>query len=462
MTNAPFMLNVDFDMFVNSPVVVRQGMCVLLGTNNERESAFVQFPQIFYDAPKDDPFGNQFVTLFQYLVPGIAGIQRLFYCGTGCFLRRKVIYGLWPDDEDTSIVGNLSDNGLVKEYGNSKEFLESAARALKGKIEFPTNLSNNLEAACQVAGCAYENGTDWGNKVGWIYGSTTEDILTSLIIHNKGWMTIYVAPDPPAFLGCAPSVGPVAMTQQKRWSTGLLEVLVSRNSPIFGFLTAKRQFRQCLAYVFLLSWSIESIPELCYAALPAYCIIANSHFLPKVHEPAICIPVAIFVLYNLYTLLEYLKTGLSFRVWWNNQRMARIAATNAYLFGVLGVLLKFLGLSETVFEVTPKDQPTDDDVSEANTEFTFNEMPLFVPGTAVLLVHITSMFTILSGLRRPVSGENGVGPLEVLCSIWVILCFWPFLKGLFRKGKYGIPLPTIFKSAALALVFVNLCWASVG
>ncbi|GKV17640.1 hypothetical protein SLEP1_g28114 [Rubroshorea leprosula] len=449
-------------MFVNNPEVVRQAMCLLLGTNNERESAFVQFPQIFYDTPRDDPYGNQFVVLYKYACPGITGIQGFFYAGTGCFHRRKVIYGLWPGDEDNSIVGNLSYNGLVKEYGNSREFVESAARALKGKIKFQNNLPNNLEAACQVADCSYEYGTNWGNKHGWMYGSVVEDILTGLTIHKKGWKTIYVAPDPPAFLGCAPSVGPVALAQQKRWATGLLESLVGRNSPILGFLTAKLLFRQCLAYVWVLSWGLGSVPELCYAVLPVYCIITNSHFLPKVHEQMVYIPVAIFVLYNLYTLLEYIKTGLSLRTWWNNQRMARITATTAYLFGALGVLLKFLGLSETIFEVTPKDQPTDDDVSEANTEFTFDEKPLFVPGTALLLVHIAAMFTILSGLRRPISDEHGVGPLEVLCSMWVILCFWPFLKGLFRKGKYGIPLLTIFKSAVLVLVFVNLCWTTMG
>jgi hypothetical protein len=30
-----------------------------------------------------------------------------------------------------------------------------------------------------------------------------------------------------------------------------------------------------------------------------------------------------------------------------------------------------------------------------------------------------------------------------------VLCFWPFFKGLFGKGKHGIPMYTICKSAAL-------------
>jgi branched-subunit amino acid ABC-type transport system permease component len=70
----------------------------------------------------------------------------------------------------------------------------------------------------------------------------------------------------------------------------------------------------------------------------------------QVQEQAFYIAVAVFIIYNLYTLPEYLRTGLPVRAWWNNQRMARITAMNAWLFGFLGVILKLLGISETVFE----------------------------------------------------------------------------------------------------------------
>ena len=123
--------------------------------------------------------------------------------------------------------------------------------------------------------------TIWA-QVGWIYGSTTEDVHTGLVIHKKGWRSVLCTPEPPAFLGCAPNSGPSSMTQQKRWATGLLEILFSKNCPIFLTLFEKLQFRQCLAYLWLFSWGLRSIFELCYAALPAYCIITNSHFLPKV------------------------------------------------------------------------------------------------------------------------------------------------------------------------------------
>ena len=52
MTNAPYMLNVDCDMFVNEADVVRQAMCIFLqkSKNSINHCAFVQYPQDFYDS----------------------------------------------------------------------------------------------------------------------------------------------------------------------------------------------------------------------------------------------------------------------------------------------------------------------------------------------------------------------------------------------------------------------------
>ncbi|PRQ52741.1 putative cellulose synthase (UDP-forming) [Rosa chinensis] len=465
MTNAPYMLNVDCDMFASSPNIILHAMCMLLGSKNENENAFVQCPQVFYGGLKDDPFGNHMVVLWKYVAHGISGIQGPFYSGTGCVHRRRVIYGLSPNyvkvgetNAKSMMQGKSVDEELLDMFG--KEFTKSAADALNGKAECSNMLTKTIEAACLVAGVGYEYGTQWGKKVGWMYGSTTEDILTGLSIHNKGWRSILYAPDPPAFLGCAPTGGPASMTQQKRWATGLLEILLSKNCPIFGTLFANLQFRQCLAYFWILSWGLRSVPELCYAALPAYSIITNSHFLPKGPERAYYIPISVFLFYNLYTLLEYLRTSLSIRAWWNNQRMGRITTMSAWLFGFLGVILKLLGISETVFEVTRKDQSTSSDEGTEDTEagkFTFDQSPVFVPPTAMLFMQLTALATALLRLQPPARDGVGSGSLETMCSVLLVVCLLPFLKGLFGSGKYGIPMSTIFKSAGLALLFYTLC-----
>ncbi|KAH9669527.1 cellulose synthase-like protein B4 [Citrus sinensis] len=369
----------------------------------------------------------------------------------------EVFFNTVPESSNNNH-GKVADDELLKKFGNSKEFINSAAHALKGKAYFTSILSKSLDVVHQVAGCDYEHSSDWGKKVGFLYGSITEDMITGMMIHAKGWRSGYCSPDPRAFLGCGALADPAAMSQQKRWATGFLEILFSKTNPIFACFTSKLQFRQCLAYLWILIWGLRSIPEVCYAALPAYCIITNSSFLPKIQELGICIPVTLIVIYKVYTLSDYIRIGFPIDSWWVNSCMERIFATGAWFLGLLNVILKFLGLSETIFEITQKfHQPRTpaDDCGEDDDKMIFDESPVFIPGTTILLVHVTALAMALLGLEA--QGGQGTGLGEFFCSTYVVLCFLPFLQGLFRRGKYGIPLPTICKSSALALLFVHLC-----
>lgn len=173
----------------------------------------------------------------------------------------------------------------------------------------------------------------------------------------------------------------------------------------------------------------------------------------QVQDPAVLIPTSVFVTYNLYTLLEHRRTELSIRAWWNNTRMGRITTVTAWLFGFFSVTLKLLGLSEMVFEITKKDpSPASAEAGDKDAgRFTFDGSPIFVPATALLLLHLTALAAALvAPSQLGVESRKG----EIICSVLVVLCFSPFLKGLFGKGKYGIPTSTICKSAGLVLVFL--------
>jgi len=117
-------------------------------------------------------------------------------------------------------------------------------------------------------------------QLGWLYDSVAEDTNTSIGIHLRGWTSSFISPDPPAFLGSTPSVGPEAIVQHRRWATGSIEVLFNKQSPLIGF-RRKIKFRQRLAYFWVLM-CIRSIPELVYCLLPAYCLLNNSALFPKV------------------------------------------------------------------------------------------------------------------------------------------------------------------------------------
>ncbi|KAL2328374.1 hypothetical protein Fmac_021801 [Flemingia macrophylla] len=457
ITNAPFMLNVDCDMIVNNPKVILHALCILLDSRGEKEVAFAQFPQQFYATLKDDPFGNQMAIFTKYLTAGIAGLQGPFYGGTNCLHRRKVIYGISPDNMEKG--SSISEKDLKENFGVSKEFMESAADALEGRACLPNdiNISNAVDIASQVANCGYEHATAWGKQVGWIYGSVTEDKLLGLIIHEKGWRSELCTPTPIAFTGFAPGGGPTTMTQQKRWATGLLEIFFSKHCPIIGTLLRGLTLRQCLAYMWIINWGLKPVFEVCYACLIAYCILTNSNFIPK--DLGMCIPIAFFIIYKGYTISEYIASGLSIRAWWNNQRMSRITPMNAGFCAFLSILLKLLRISETVFDITKKDLPTSKDVEDDKDvgRYTFDESLVFLPGTTILLLQLTSMVIKLLGLQPLSQSGNRCGPGEIFCCVYLIICYWPFLRGLFETGKYRIPLSTVSISTILTYLFVHVC-----
>ncbi|XP_040872662.1 cellulose synthase-like protein H1 isoform X3 [Glycine max] len=441
ITNAPFMLNVDCDMIVNNPKIVHHALSILLDHKGEKEVAFVQFPQKFYATLKDDPFGNQMTILAKYLAAGIGGLQGPFYGGTNCFHRRKVIYGLSPENiEKDKFSGNsISEEELKQKFGTSKEIMKSVACTLEGRTYSynDINISNVVDVASQVAGCAYEYGTGWGKQMAWIYGSVTEDVLTGLTIHKKGWRSEFCMPSPIGFTGFAPGGGPNSMAQQKRWATGLLEMFFCKHCPIISTLFHKLTLRQCLAYMWIINhWGLMSVFEVCYACLLAYCIITNSNFLPQ--DLGICIPAAFLVIYKIYTASEYLAEGLSIRAWWNNQRMSRITPMNAGFCAFLSVLLKLFRISETVFDITKKDLPSAKDVGDDKDagRYTFDESVVFLPGTTILLVQLTAMVIKLLGFQPPVatqSGKHGCGlgprnmyPYCIFCNLQVIYCMGIF------------------------------------
>lgn len=68
LTNAPYILNVDCDMFMNNPQVVLHAMCVFFNSEDDFEDiGYVQTPPCFYDGIKDDPYGNQLVIVYEVL-----------------------------------------------------------------------------------------------------------------------------------------------------------------------------------------------------------------------------------------------------------------------------------------------------------------------------------------------------------------------------------------------------------
>ncbi|XP_057847609.2 cellulose synthase-like protein H1 [Cryptomeria japonica] len=464
MTNAPFILNLDCDMHVCNPKVIQHAMCFYLDCPSERACGFIQFPQLFYGTLQDDPFGNQLKAVFNILFNGMNGIQGPVYGGTCCFHRRKGLCGVPPQTFPADQHYSKEKCLIIKEkefqaeaiksaFGVSSALVASAEAIMRDNgFQNKSYPSLTIEEALKVASCSYEANTAWGKELGWMYGSSVEDVMTGLKIHSLGWHSIYYAPEKPCFMGCAPGNGPDSLVQYKRWATGLLEILISRLSPFLG-MNRQLTLRQRMLYAYCTMSTITSMAILGYVLLPAFSLLTGKSFLPKVEDPAFTVAAGLFLSMYGNGLLEYLMCGCSVREWWNNQRMTLISRLSSHLFALFDVVMKSIGLSETVFVVTPKGCE-----NEGNEgDFTFNSSPLFIPPTTVLLINLAAL---VQSTLQIVGGQCEVKDMqfaEYFCSVWVVINLWPFLKGLVKKGKRGLPWSVVIKASALAL-FLSRAW----
>lgn len=121
LTNAPFMLNLDCDHYINNSRAIRESMCFLMDPQLGKKLCYVQFPQRFDGIDRNDRYANRNIVFFdvnhhtfssknrirtlksdslcyilQINMRGLDGIQGPVYVGTGCVFNRPALYGYEP------------------------------------------------------------------------------------------------------------------------------------------------------------------------------------------------------------------------------------------------------------------------------------------------------------------------------------------------------------------------------
>nr|XP_027071619.1 cellulose synthase A catalytic subunit 7 [UDP-forming] [Coffea arabica] len=74
LTNAPFMLNLDCDHYVNNSKAVREAMCFLMDPQLGKKVCYVQFPQRFDGIDRHDRYANR-NTVFFDVIQGLCNMQ---------------------------------------------------------------------------------------------------------------------------------------------------------------------------------------------------------------------------------------------------------------------------------------------------------------------------------------------------------------------------------------------------
>ncbi|MFS8033031.1 putative cellulose synthase (UDP-forming) [Helianthus anomalus] len=102
------------------------------------------------------------------------------------------------NDDDKELL--KSQINFEKKFGQSAIFVTSTLM-FDGRVPPSSSTASLLKEAIHVISCGYEDKTEWGLELGWIYGSIKENILTRFKMKCRDWRSIYCMPKRPAFKG---------------------------------------------------------------------------------------------------------------------------------------------------------------------------------------------------------------------------------------------------------------------
>ncbi|KAL6218214.1 hypothetical protein ACLB2K_011429 [Fragaria x ananassa] len=511
VSNAPYILNVDCDHYINNSKALREAMCFMMDPTSGKKICYVQFPQRFDGIDLHDRYSNRNVVFFDINMKGLDGIQGPIYVGTGCVFRRQALYGYdapvkkkapgktcncWPkwccmccgsrktnkkakssekkkknreaskqihaleniqegvegiDNEKSSLMPQIK---FEKKFGQSPVFIASSLME-DGGVSMGTSSASLLKEAIHVISCGYEDKTEWGKEVGWIYGSVTEDILTGFKMHCHGWRSVYCMPKRPAFKGSAPINLSDRLHQVLRWALGSVEILLSRHCPIwYGYGCGLKSLER-FSYINSVVYPLTSIPLIAYCSLPAVCLLTGKFIVPEISNYASIIFMALFLSIAATSVLEMQWGHVGIHDWWRNEQFWVIGGASSHLFALVQGLLKVLGGVSTNFTVTSK--AADD--GEFSDLYLFKWTALLIPPMTLLIINIIGVVVGVSDAIN--NGYETWGPLfgKLFFAIWVIVHLYPFLKGMVGRND-RLPTIIIVWSILLASIF-SLLWVRI-
>ncbi|EOA15940.1 hypothetical protein CARUB_v10004034mg [Capsella rubella] len=512
LSNAPYLLNVDCDHYINNSKAIREAMCFMMDPQSGKKVCYVQFPQRFDGIDRHDRYSNRNVVFFDINMKGLDGIQGPIYVGTGCVFRRQALYGFdapkkkkppgktcncWPKwcclccglrkksktkakDKKNSVketskqihaLENIAEGVIVpvsnvekrseaaqlkleKKFGQSPVFVASAVLQNGG---VPRNASPAclLREAIQVISCGYEDKTEWGKEIGWIYGSVTEDILTGFKMHCHGWRSVYCMPKRAAFKGSAPINLSDRLHQVLRWALGSVEIFLSRHCPIWYGYGGGLKWLERFSYINSVVYPWTSLPLIVYCSLPAVCLLTGKFIVPEISNYAGILFMLMFISIAVTGILEMQWGRVGIDDWWRNEQFWVIGGASSHLFALFQGLLKVLAGVDTNFTVTSK-AADDGAFSEL---YIFKWTTLLIPPTTLLIINIIG---VIVGVSDAISnGYDSWGPLfgRLFFALWVIVHLYPFLKGMLGKQDR---MPTIIVVWSILLASIlTLLWVRV-
>ncbi|CAN6872709.1 unnamed protein product [Brassica oleracea] len=504
MSNGAFILNLDCDHYIYNSEAMREGMCFMMDRGGDR-LCYVQFPQRFEGIDPSDRYANHNTVFFDVNMRALDGLMGPVYVGTGCLFRRIALYGFDPprskehssgccsccfprpkkkshvseenralrmdDDEDEEMSLSL----VPKKFGNSTFLIDSIpvaefqGRPLAdhpsvkngrppGALTIPRELldASTVAEAIAVISCWYEDKTEWGTRIGWIYGSVTEDVVTGYRMHNRGWKSVYCVTKRDAFRGTAPINLTDRLHQVLRWATGSVEIFFSRNNALLA--SPKMKFLQRIAYLNVGIYPFTSIFLIVYCFLPALSLFSGQFIVQTLNVTFLIYLLIISITLVLLALLEIKWSGISLEEWWRNEQFWLIGGTSAHIAAVFQGLIKLGFGYEVAFTLTSKSGGDDVDDEFADL-YIVKWSSLMIPPITIMMVNLIAIAVGFSRTIYAVIPQWSKLIGGVFFSFWVLAHLYPFAKGL--MGRRGRTPTIVYVWSGLVAITISLLWVSI-
>ncbi|CAN6547827.1 unnamed protein product [Malus baccata var. baccata] len=256
--------------------------------------------------------------------PYILGLDCDMHCNDASSARQAMCFHL-----DTKISPSLA---LVQFHQNFHNISNNDIynSQLRSTFKVPWKGDDGLEGPC-VSGTGYyiKRVSLCGSSI----SEVVEDYFTGFHLHRKGWILVY-NPKRPQFLGSGTTDLDEFLVQGTRWSSGLVDVAISKFSPLIYGPFKTPTFLHSILKLNHLLWLIMNT-----------FVVSNTYFIAFSF---------IFLSSHSKHLYEVLATGSTFRHWVNEQRIWMMKSVTSHSYGSVDAVMEKLGMREASFFPTNK------------------------------------------------------------------------------------------------------------
>ncbi|KAL3507689.1 hypothetical protein ACH5RR_033071 [Cinchona calisaya] len=448
LSNSPYILMLDCDMYCNDSNSARQAMCFLLDKTMSSKLAYVQFPQKFHNISPKDIYDTQHRFFMTHMWYGADGLKGPTVSGTCFYTKRVALYGTSQIQEDADIVL------LRKVFGPSNEFIKSIyQKNHTNDKEFSSAL---LEEIDFLASCSFEKDTQWGEEIGFRYFSVVEDYFTGFILQCKGWMGVYINPSKPSFLGSATTNLSDYLVQHTRWYTGLFDIALSKYSPLIYGGIRMPSILQSMYFAQIGYYCFNFFPLWCLAIIPQLCLLQGIPLYPKISNPFFVVFAFVFLSSNFKDIQEVLADGFLIRSWIYEQRMWMIKSVTSYTYGCLNAIQVKIGMKKASFLPTNKVPDEGKFKRYQSGIYDFQAPTMFIaPICTLVFLNIASL--LLGAVKIVRIGNYDEMFIQEFISFFIVVVQYPVIEGIFfRKDNGRVPEFSAILSALLAAIILAL------